>query len=80
MVGGCDRLGRVGPHELVGWNRKEESGGGSDERLNKMELRVQTKTVEEPKTFLDNLLLFICDALTQSLGEELPTDIGDQLL
>lgn len=45
-----------------------------------MELRVQTKTVEEPKTFLDNLLLFICDALTQSLGEELPTDIGDQLL
>lgn len=45
-----------------------------------MELRVQTKTVEEPKTFLDNLLLFICGALTQNLGEELPIDLGHQLL
>lgn len=42
-----------------------------------MELRFQTKTAEEPKTFLDRLLVFICDALTQSLGEELPTDLGD---
>ncbi|KAJ7424171.1 rna-directed dna polymerase from mobile element jockey-like [Pitangus sulphuratus] len=51
---------------------EEESDGGSDERLNKTELRVQTKSVEDPKTFLDNLLLFTCDALTQSLAEELP--------
>lgn len=42
-----------------------------------MEVKVQTKTVEEPTTFLDNLLLFTCDALIQGLGEELPTDLGD---
>lgn len=37
-----------------------------DETLSKRELRVQTKSVEEAKTFLDTLLLFICDALTKS--------------
>lgn len=37
-----------------------------DETLSKRELRVQTKSVEEAKTFLDNLLLFTCDALTKS--------------
>jgi len=36
-----------------------------------MEVRVQTKTMEELKTFLVNVLLFSCDALRQSLGEEL---------
>lgn len=44
------------------------------------EYRVQTKSVEEAKTFLDNLLLFTSDALTQSLGEQLPAALEDELL
>lgn len=51
-----------------------------DERLSRRELRVQTKPVEEAKTFLDNLLLFTCDALTLSLGEKLPTALEDEML
>lgn len=59
---------------------EEESDGESDETLWKRQLRVQTKSVEEAKTFLDNLLLYTCDALTQSPGEELPTALEDELL
>lgn len=50
------KFGRVGPNEKVSWRRNEETDGD-----------IQTKDAEEHKTFLGNLLLLTCDALTQYL-------------